>query len=570
MKGENDLERAEYHLNSVAALRPFAAFLLQYVKDGGDVLDPRNAPKEMHEMLELLRPLTESMSREELQLLLEKASSGKFEDELLMCMATDGEDEEQGEAPRDVVVDDNSFGEDPDVYENVSVRPGFVVKTRTNTGRKVMVNVCGAKEVPKPERWSARTITEGEATEMTLPRSPHSPLQQPREKLLEEEKKAKDEDEEYIVNNLEKTHRFPLACSDVRGDIDRNGNACDVYDVTFNDEVVEVAAKAMFEPLTMTTTSEYNATTTDATTRTTTTVAATREAKLRDSLATICVEVVSKKRMERGTGGALDPKFTLPKRTFAGSSPPPPMRVKKFLSTSSRRSQLRQEHMRRKIVEVNTPMSPLSTTRRPNERRLEQTRSSEDEEEEGGFAFRLSPERKRSAIRKRKQSQTKNVATIANAAAAAVTATMIPMKKKPRVKIDTSYPDRPLTTFATVTLTFDSEQSLGRAKLNVSGRESMLCVSFDDDDDHHNEREGEEGKQEEDLLRGIGCTEAVSTQYRTEFPFFIDVKNIRAIETEELTGGEMGDSGSDTAWRDPLTVTLKIPFILTSTLDDRR
>lgn len=565
MKGENNLERAEYHLNSVAALRPFAAFLLQYVKDGGDVLDSRNAPKEMHEMLELLRPLTESMSREELQLLLEKASSGKFEDELLMCMATDGEDEEQEEAPRGVVVDDNSFGEDPDVYENVSVRPGFVVKTRTNTGRKVMVNVCGAKEVPKPERWSARTITEGEATEMT---PPHSPLQQQREKLLEEEKKAKDEDEEYIVNNLEKTHRFPLACSDVRGDIDRNGNACDVYDVTFNDEVVEVAAKAMFEPLTMTTTSEYNATTTDATTRTTTTVAATREAKLRDSLATICVEVVSKKRMERGTGGALDPKFTLPKRTFAGSSPPPPMRVKKFLSTSSRRSQLRQEHMRRKIVEVNTPMSPLSTTRRPNERRLEQTRSSEDEEEEGGFAFRLSPERKRSAIRKRKQSQTKNVATIANAAAAAETATMIPMKKKPRVKIDTSYPDRPLTTFATVTLTFDSEQSLGRAKLNVSGRESMLCVSFDDD--HHNEREGEEGKQEEDLLRGVGCTEAVSTQYRTEFPFFIDVKNIRAIETEELTGGEMGDSGSDTAWRDPLTVTLKIPFILTSTLDDRR
>ena len=425
MKGENNLERAEYHLNSIAALRPFAAFLLQYVKDGGDVLDPRNAPKEMHEMLELLKPLTESMSREELQLLLEKASSGKFEDELLMRMATDGEDEEQEKAPRGVVVDDNSFGEDPDVYENVSVRPGFVVKTRTNTGRKVMVNVCGAKEVPKPERWSARTITEGEATVLTPPPSSHSPLQQQREKFFEEEKKAKDEDEEYIVNNLEKTHRFPLACSDVREDIDRNGNACDVYDVTFNDEVVEVAAKAMFEPLTMTTTSEYNATTTDATTRTTTTAAAaTREAKLRDSLATICVEVVSKKCMERGTGDALDPKFTLPKRTFAGASPPPPMRVKKFLSTSSKHSQLRQEHMRRKIVEVNTPMSPLSTTRRPNERRLERTRSSEDEEEGEGFAFRLSPERKRSAIRKRKQSQTKNVATIANAAAAAVTATM--------------------------------------------------------------------------------------------------------------------------------------------------
>jgi hypothetical protein len=187
---------------------------------------------------------------------------------------------------------------------------------------------------------------------------------------------------------------------------------------------------------------------------------------------------------------------------------------------------------------------------------MEQT-SSEDEdedEEEGGFAFRLSPERKK----KRKQSQLKNVTTIANAAAADTAAATTSATKKLRVKIETSYPDKPLTTFATVKLTFDSEQSLDRAKLNVCSRESTLRVSFDDD---HHSKEGEDDEKE-DLRRG-----EKSTQHQTEFPFFIDVEKIREIEVEELPRGEkegeMGDtSGSDTSGRDPLTVMLKIPFIL--------
>ena len=507
--------RMEKDVQSLMSLKPFARFLLQYVKDGGDInvdsdsSDKNNIPSEMRLILEQLKPLTSSMSREDLMLLLEKAASGMYEDDLLMHLATDGEKEEEGEVVKERA--------DLDLEEITgTLKPGYVVKTKDARGRKVLVNVCGAKEVPKPARW----------------------------RITEEEEERKDDRanaDEDAINNLEKTHRFPLACSDKRVDIDRNGNACDVYDVAFNDEVVEVAAKAMFDT-------------------------ATREAKLRDTLATVCVEVVSKKcTTGGGEGNALDPKFTLPKRAFAGASLPPPMRVKKFLSSSLTRSQLRQQHARRRIVEINTtsnnnnategatPMSPLSTTRRQHHR-MEQTSSEDEDEEEGGFAFRLSPERKK----KRKQSQLKNVITIANAAAADTAAATISTTKKLRVKIETSYPDKPLTTFATVKLTFDSEQSLDRAKLNVCSRESTLRVSFDDD---HQYKEGED-EEKEDLRRG-----KKSTQHQTEFPFFIDVEKIREIEVEELPRGEkegeMGDtSGSDTSGRDPLTVMLKIPFIL--------
>lgn len=513
---EETTNRMEKDVQSLMSLKPFARFLLRYVKDGGDInidasssSDNNNVPSEMRLILEQLKPLASSMSKADLMLLLEKAASGMYEDDVLMHMARDGEKEEEGE-----VVDERKT----DAEETITgtLKPGYVVKTKDARGRKVLVNVCGAKEVPKPARWRITEDTE------------------------EEERKddRANADEDAMIDNLEKTHRFPLACSDKRVDIDRNGNACDVYDVAFNDEVVEVAAKAMFDT-------------------------ATREAKLRDTLATVCVEVVSKKCTGGGEGNALDPKFTLPKRAFAGASLPPPMRVKKFLSSSLRRSQLRQQHARRRIVEINTtsnnnateatPMSPLSTTRRQHHR-MEQTSSEDEDEEEGDFAFRLSPERKK----KRKQSQLKNVTTIANAAAADTAAATTSTTKKQRVKIETSYPDKPLTTFATVKLTFDSEQSLDRAKLNVCSRESTLRVSFDDD---HQSKEGED-EEKEDLRRG-----EKSTQHQTEFPFFIDVEKIREIEVEELPRGEkegeMGDtSGSDTSGRDPLTVMLKIPFIL--------
>ena len=257
-------KRMEKDVQSLMSLKPFARFLLQYVKDGGDInVDSdsssdknNNVPSEMRLILEQLKPLIETMSRDDLMLLLEKAASGMYEDDLLMHLATDGEKEEEGE-----VVEERA---DLDVEEIMgTLKPGYVVKTKDARGRKVLVNVCGAKEVPKPARWR---ITE------------------------EEEEEEEEGGDDHEINDLEKTHRFPLACSDKRVDIDRNGNACDVYDVAFNDEVVEVAAKAMFDT-------------------------ATREAKLRDTLATVCVEVVSKKcTTGGGEGNALDPKFTLPKK----------------------------------------------------------------------------------------------------------------------------------------------------------------------------------------------------------------------------------------------------------------
>ena len=100
---ETATNRMEKDVQSLMSLKPFARFLLQYVKDGGDInVDSdssdknNNVPSEMRLILEQLKPLTSSMSREDLMLLLEKAASGMYEDDLLMHLATDGEKEEEG------------------------------------------------------------------------------------------------------------------------------------------------------------------------------------------------------------------------------------------------------------------------------------------------------------------------------------------------------------------------------------------------------------------------------------------------------------------------------------------
>ena len=59
-----------------------------------------------------------------------------------------------------------------------------------------------------------------------------------------------DDDDDHnkcSLSNYSKSWAF--ACGEKRRDVDGAGNECDVYDVAFNDEVVEVAKKAMFEPL---------------------------------------------------------------------------------------------------------------------------------------------------------------------------------------------------------------------------------------------------------------------------------------------------------------------------------
>ena len=385
----------------------------------------------------------------------------------------------------------------------LDVKPGFVVKTKTSITkgeerRKVLVNACGAREVPKHHHPSSPDFFAMMMTTTTT---------------------TEGDDDQCSLSNYSKYWAF--ACGEKRRDVDGAGNECDVYDVAFNDEVVEFAKKAMFEPLVVR--------------------RPTREAKVRDSLAKMCVEIVSRKYYSERGEDALDPKFTLPKREYAGTKPPPLMRAKISLPASLKPSQLQQQP----IVELNNNNNTTATSS------LEE----EEEEEEEGFAFRLSSERKRSAAnKKRKQQQLKNVAST------------ITLKKKPRVKIETTYPDKPLTTFAAVKLTFDSRESLDRAKLKVQSRESTLSVTFDDDDQNKDDEDDEDLRRE-----GAGNSNIKTESTRqTEFPFFIDVEKIREIETEELLGGEKsrenGESAGETVWRDPLTLTIKIPFILTSTL----
>ena len=407
----------------------------------------------------------------------------------------------------------------------LDVTPGFVVKTKTmgkggggeeRRRRKVLVNACGAREVPKhhhpllfsPDDFAMKCMMEGENDD--------------------------DDDDKCSLSN---SNSWAFACGEKRRDVDGAGKECDVYDVAFNDEVVEVAKKAMFEPLGVLANDDIRGGRTRR---------PTREAKVRDSLAKMCVEIVSRKYYSERGEDALDPKFTLPKREYAGTKPPPLMRAKISLPASLKPSQLQQQQQQQQpIVELNNNNNNNTTA----------TSSLEQEEEEEGFAFRLSSERKRSAAnKKRKQQQLKNVAST------------ITLKKKPRVKIETTYPDKPLTTFAAVKLTFDSRESLDRAKLKVQSRESTLSVTFDDDDQNKDDEDDEDLRRE-----GAGNSNIKTKSTRqTEFPFFIDVEKIREIETEEFLGGEKsrenGDSAGETVWRDPLTLTIKIPFILTSTL----
>ena len=114
----------------------------------------------------------------------------------------------------------------------LDVKPGFVVKTKTmgkgggeERRRKVLVNACGAREVPKH----------------------HHPLVvSPDDFAMMMTTTTTDDDDDQCSLS---SKYWAFACGEKRRDVDGAGKECDVYDVAFNDEVVEVAKKAMFEPL---------------------------------------------------------------------------------------------------------------------------------------------------------------------------------------------------------------------------------------------------------------------------------------------------------------------------------
>ena len=467
-------EEEEHRVDRLQSLKPFAKFLLAY-RDQGGTFDAELCAPEMREILSVLketfkrtlldedRAADDSGSYEEQVVqLLEKAASGAYEDDLLMQRATDGEggfcneyvggDQQVNESKCEDGRFLNDCNDDDDNiksrYNSVvsNIVEGFVVKTRAYTGEKVLVNVCGCSEVPKPKKWRgvSTTQTTGEGRENFL-----AGANEDENDVLEE------------LNDMKNTHRFPHSCSDVREDYDKEGAKCDVYDVAFNDEVCALAKKAMFLKFGD---------------------KSVNEAILRDCLATIAIEAVSKKR---GSVQALNPKFSLPKRAFAGLHPPPPMRIKKLWNTNARSSS---NNRRQRIVEVNR----------------EEQEEQEEEEEESGFAFRLNKQQR---------------------------------QQKKRVQIETTYPDKPLTTFALVTLTFDCEKNKDRAKLNFSGRSSIFSVSFDNDI--------EEDDKEEHVV----------------FPFFIDVENVHKIKEEDKDQRSIENgNGSGSRSRRGLSVTYKVPF----------
>ena len=99
-----------------------------------------------------------------------------------------------------------------------------------------------------------------------------------------------DDDDDHNKCSLS-SNSWAFACGEKRRDVDGAGKECDVYDVAFNDEVVEVAKKAMFEPLGVLANDIESGGRTASTDE--------REAKVRDSLAKMCVEIVSRKYYSR-------------------------------------------------------------------------------------------------------------------------------------------------------------------------------------------------------------------------------------------------------------------------------
>ena len=211
----------------------------------------------------------------------------------------------------------------------LDVKPGFVVKTKTmgkgggEERRKVLVNACGAREVPKHHHPLVVSPDDFAIKEFAM-------------------EGENDDDDDHNKCSLS-SNSWAFACGEKRRDVDGAGKECDVYDVAFNDEVVEVAKKAMFEPLGVLANDIGGGRTRRP----------TREAKVRDSLAKMCVEIVSRKYYsERGKTLWIQ-SLRYRNASTLETKPPPLMRAKISLPASLKPSQLQQQQQQQPIVELN-------------------------------------------------------------------------------------------------------------------------------------------------------------------------------------------------------------------------
>lgn len=250
----------------VAQTEELARFLSSYVDAGGS-LDANEAPKEMKPLLESMQQAFSSLSSTagggaqvaptEMLDLIRQAAKGALRDPALEASTSE-------RAPP-LRMPTTRMSE-----KEISLEPGFVVKSRDGNGGKVFINVCGSDEIGVPaahdETWREGLM--------------------PKEVIRALEAGASSASDACL--------RFPLSAADARVDVDGSGQSCVVFDVVFNSTVVRHAL--VFKTL-------------------------------KRFLAELCLKVVADK-YHHSSGMDLSAEYKLPARAFIGRHPPPPHRIR--------------------------------------------------------------------------------------------------------------------------------------------------------------------------------------------------------------------------------------------------
>ena len=249
----------------VAQTEELARFLSSYVDAGGS-LDANEAPEEMKALLESMQQAFSSLSSTagggaqvaptEMLDLIRQAAKGALRDPALGASTSE-------RAPP-MRVPSTRLSE-----KEISLQPGFVVKSRAGNGGKVFINVCGSDEIGVPavhdETWREGLM--------------------PKEVIRALEAGASSASDACL--------RFPLSAADARVDVDGSGQSCVVFDVVFNSTVMRHAV--VFKTL-------------------------------KRFLAELCLKVVADKY--HSSGEDLSAEYKLPARAFIGRHPPPPHRIR--------------------------------------------------------------------------------------------------------------------------------------------------------------------------------------------------------------------------------------------------
>lgn len=249
----------------VAQTEELARFLSSYVDAGGS-LDANEAPEEMKALLESMQQAFSSLSSTagggaqvaptEMLDLIRQAAKGALRDPALGASTSE-------RAPP-MRVPSTRLSE-----KEISLQPGFVVKSRDGNGGKVFINVCGSDEIGVPavhdETWREGLM--------------------PKEVIRALEAGASSASDACL--------RFPLSAADARVDVDGSGQSCVVFDVVFNSTVMRHAV--VFKTL-------------------------------KRFLAELCLKVVADKY--HSSGEDLSAEYKLPARAFIGRHPPPPHRIR--------------------------------------------------------------------------------------------------------------------------------------------------------------------------------------------------------------------------------------------------